>query len=69
LTVDQVKLLQTDNVVRNNALSWHNLGITPTDIDMILPTYLRMYRATGDYDFGKGFEHKSQKNTRIQLKK
>jgi uncharacterized protein YbjT (DUF2867 family) len=62
LTVDQVKLLQTDNVVQKNALSLQDLGINPTDINIILPSYLRMYRKTGDYDFGKGFEHKSQKD-------
>lgn len=62
LTVDQVKLLQTDNIVGQNALTLSDLGITPTDINLILPHYLRMYRPMGDYDFGKGFDHKSQKD-------
>jgi NADH dehydrogenase len=62
LTVDQIKLLKHDNIVGKNALTLCDLGINPTDIDIILPTYLRMYRPTGDYDFGKGYDHKSQKD-------
>ncbi len=62
LTIDQVILLQRDNIVSNNALTLKDLDITPTDIDIILPTYLRMYRHTGDYDLGKGYDYKSQRN-------
>lgn len=62
LTTDQVILLQSDNIVRDSALTFKDLHITPTDIDIILPTYLRMYRHTGDYDLGKGYDYKSQRN-------
>lgn len=63
LTIDQVELLKTDNIVHDNKYSFKELDITPTDIDIILPTYLRMYRTSGDYDFGKGYNHKSQRET------
>ncbi len=44
LTLDQIKLLATDNVVARNALSFAALGLTPTPLDLILPTYLARYR-------------------------
>ena len=44
LTRDQVKLLGRDNVVGPGALTLTNLGIQPTGLELILPTYLGRYR-------------------------
>jgi uncharacterized protein YbjT (DUF2867 family) len=38
---DQVKLMQKDNVVSPGALTFADLGITPTALEAIVPTYLR----------------------------
>jgi NADH dehydrogenase len=38
---DQVKLMQKDNVVSRGALTFADLGITPTALEAIAPTYLR----------------------------
>lgn len=41
LTVDQVRLLKSDNVIRNpNAKTLRDLSIAPASLEMILPTYL-----------------------------
>lgn len=47
LTRDQVELLRTPNVVSANALTLRDLGITPTAVEVIIPTYLRRYRRYG----------------------
>ncbi|MGF1640005.1 MAG: complex I NDUFA9 subunit family protein [Rhodospirillales bacterium] len=44
LTRDQVKLLQRDNVVSADALTLADLGLQPTAVEAILPTYLHRYR-------------------------
>lgn len=44
LTRDQVKLLGVDNVVSANALGLKDLGIAPTAVEAIVPTYLASYR-------------------------
>lgn len=49
LTADQVKLLKRDNVVGPQALGFEDLGITPTALEPILPTYLDRYRRHGYY--------------------
>jgi uncharacterized protein YbjT (DUF2867 family) len=49
LTVDQVKLLKRDNVVGPQAAGFKELGITPTAVEPILPTYLDRYRPHGYY--------------------
>jgi NADH dehydrogenase len=49
LTTDQVKLLKRDNVVGAQALGFKELGITPTAVEPILPTYLDLYRPHGYY--------------------
>ena len=42
LTRDQIKLLQTDNVILNNqSKTFHDLGITPANVESIIPTYLK----------------------------
>lgn len=47
LTRDQVKLLKRDNVVASSALGLDALGIAPTPLEAILPTYLARYRPAG----------------------
>jgi len=47
LTRDQVKLLQTDNVVAGGAHTFAELGIKPAAVEAIAPTYLARYRPGG----------------------
>jgi uncharacterized protein YbjT (DUF2867 family) len=49
LTPDQVELLKQDNVVSSGALTLDALGITPTPVEAILPTYLDRFRRGGWY--------------------
>jgi len=49
VTRDQVAMLKLDNVVADDAKGLNDLGITPTTMDAILPTYLYMYRPYGQY--------------------
>jgi len=49
LTRDQVRLLRRDNVVADGALSFADLGISPTSVEAILPTYLDRYRPHGRF--------------------
>ncbi len=49
ITSDQVKSLATDNVVADGALGFADLGITPTDMDAVLPEYLWRFRPSGQY--------------------
>ncbi len=53
LTMDQVKLLQTDNVVSQAAeqagLTLSGLGITPQAIEGIVPEYLERFRKSGQF--------------------
>lgn len=50
LTQDQIANLKRDNVVSEGARGFADLGITPTALDAILPTYLWRFRPTGQYD-------------------
>jgi uncharacterized protein YbjT (DUF2867 family) len=53
LTLDQVRMLETDNVVSEEARSQNrtieDLGITPKSVEAIVPGYLWMYRRQGQY--------------------
>ncbi|MDH3594036.1 MAG: complex I NDUFA9 subunit family protein, partial [Rhodospirillales bacterium] len=49
LTRDQVKLLRHDNVVGPDTLTFADLGIRPTAVEVILPTYLDRYRRGGRF--------------------
>lgn len=50
LTRDQVKSLQVDNVVAEDAKGFDDLGIRPTSFEAVLPDYLWRFRPTGQYD-------------------
>lgn len=43
ITNDQITSMQTDNIVTAHALSFRDLGIDPTSVDVILPDYLTRY--------------------------
>lgn len=50
VTVDQVKQLAHDNVVGGGVGTLADLGIKPTSMDAILPTYLWQFRPSGQYE-------------------
>jgi NADH dehydrogenase len=52
LTVDQVRLLKSDNVVAAGAPGLADLSITPTSVEAVVPSYLWRYRAKGEYSRG-----------------
>ena len=47
ITVDQVRLLKCDNIVSEGEWALSDLGVTPTCVDSVLPTYLDRYRPGG----------------------
>jgi uncharacterized protein YbjT (DUF2867 family) len=50
LTPDQVEMLRHDNVVAAGALDLKMLGIEPTTVEAIIPTYLDRFRKGGWYE-------------------
>jgi len=50
LTRDQLLLLRNDNVANPDLPGLRDLGITPTPIDLVVPTFLARYRPTGNKD-------------------
>jgi uncharacterized protein YbjT (DUF2867 family) len=50
LTPDQVEMLKRDNVVATGALDLKTLGIIPTSVEAVIPTYLDRFRKGGWYD-------------------
>jgi NADH dehydrogenase len=49
LTRDMMRQLRTDNVVAPGVGTLADLGIAPTGLDAILPTYLARYRRGGRF--------------------
>jgi NADH dehydrogenase len=49
LTRDQVRLLKRDNVVTGGASTLADLGIRPTAVEMVIPSYLARYRPGGRF--------------------
>jgi NADH dehydrogenase len=49
LTRDQVQLLKRDNVVSPGALTLADLGIRPTAMEAVIPSYLARYRPGGGF--------------------
>lgn len=54
ITVDQVRQLQVDNVVSEDAVAegrtFTGIGIDPTSLEAILPSYLYRFRPHGQFD-------------------
>jgi NADH dehydrogenase len=50
LTMDQVRMLKSDNVVSPGARGFRELGIEPHSIEAIVPSYLWRYRPKGQFD-------------------
>jgi hypothetical protein len=57
LTPDQVELLKTDNIVSASANSegrtLRELGIEPTAMEMVVPSYLWRFRRAGQFKAGR----------------
>ena len=49
LTRDQVKMLRHDNIVTDGALNLADLGIQPTALEAVLPTYMDRFRVKGRF--------------------
>ncbi len=49
MTRDQVALLKSDNVVSEGALTLADLGIEPTAVELVVPTYLERYCVGGRF--------------------
>jgi uncharacterized protein YbjT (DUF2867 family) len=49
ITADQVELLKTDNVASGEHPGLTDLGVSPTALEAVLPTYLYRYRKGGQY--------------------
>jgi NADH dehydrogenase len=49
ISSDQVELLKSDNVVSGAYPGLADLGVTPTTLEAVLPTYLYRYRKGGQY--------------------
>ena len=47
LTRDQLLMLQQDNVVGPTCLGLQELGIVPTPVELVVPSYLRRFRPGG----------------------
>lgn len=61
VTGDQVRSLRSDNVVGQDAKTLDDLGIAPTSMEAVLPSYLWRFRPSGQYDAIK----ESARNLRV----
>ena len=50
LTMDQVTMLRSDNVVSEGALTLTDLGIVPDAVEAVVPSYLWRFRAKGQFE-------------------
>lgn len=50
VTADQLKELRRDNVVGEGAHGFAELGIQPTSMEAVLPSYLWQFRPSGQYE-------------------
>ena len=50
VTLDQLRQLARDNVVSEGARTFADLGIRPTSLEAVLPSYLWMFRPSGQYE-------------------
>jgi NADH dehydrogenase len=50
LTVDQVRMLRTDNVVHDGVPGLADLGIVPVALEAVIPSYLWRFRAKGQFE-------------------
>ena len=50
VTNDQLKLLKTDNIVADDALTLADLGVAPTAMDAVVPSYLERYKPGGQFN-------------------
>ena len=57
LTPDQVEMLKTDNVVsaaaEREGRTLDGLGIEPTAMEVVVPSYLWRFRKTGQFKTGR----------------
>tara|TARA_B100000029_G_scaffold411047_1_gene413225 strand:- start:6572 stop:7498 length:927 start_codon:yes stop_codon:yes gene_type:complete len=44
LTLDQIKLLENNNIISNNNLTFKDLNINPVSLELILPNYLKRFK-------------------------
>lgn len=56
ITADQIIQLGFDNVVTKGALQFRTLGIEPTALEVILPTYMDRFRAGGRFNRGGAYQ-------------
>ena len=49
ITSDQVELLRTDNIVSEGAPGLADLGVAPTPVESVIPSYLYRFRKGGQY--------------------
>jgi NADH dehydrogenase len=54
LTLDQVRLLESDNVVSDGAATFRDLGIVPEAAGAIIPSYLWRFRKHGEFETATG---------------